>query len=117
MNDKQLKKYQSYLDKGFNEEQLQEIKQGIEDGNDISAYARIKMPASEMAHVRKTQNFKKSLSNITKENNAVEINENLEEDIDVRTRNEKIADIGIFIGDSSIVIAIILFLLIMLRIV
>ena len=50
MNDEQLELYESYLDKGFNEDQLYEIKKGIEEGNDVSAFARLKMPASEMAH-------------------------------------------------------------------
>lgn len=117
MNDEQLELYESYLDKGFNEEQLYEIKKGIEEGNDVSAFARLKMPASEMAHIRKTQNFKKSLNKIVDEKPQKQEEETIEEEIDIRTKYEKIADLAITIGEISIVVAVISLLLIMLRII
>ena len=48
-----------YFGKGFNEEQLEEIKVGLEQDLDISLYARVEMPASEMNHVRKSLYAKK----------------------------------------------------------
>ena len=86
MNDEQLAIYESYLNKGFNEDQLFEIKKGIEEGNDVSAFARLKMPASEMAHIRKTQNFKKSLNKIAKETKPQQQEEEVDEvEVDIRT--------------------------------
>lgn len=43
-----------YFGKGFNEEQLSEIKEGLEMGVDISTYAKPNIPASEMNHIRKS---------------------------------------------------------------
>ena len=117
MNDEQLELYESYLNKGFNEDQLFEIKKGIEDGNDVSAFARPKMPASEMAHIRKTQNFKKSLNKVVEKEKPQQVEEIDEVEVDIRTKYEKIADFAIGLGETSIVIAIILLLLIMLRII
>lgn len=116
MDDEKLKLFESYLNKGFSEDQLYEIKLGIEQGNDVSAFARLKMPASEMAHIRKTQNFKKSLNKIV-EKPKTQVEEIIEEEIDIRTKYEKIADIAISIGETSIVIGVISLLLIMLRVI
>lgn len=119
MSEEQLKIYESYLGKGFNEEQLFEIKKGIEDGIDVSEYAIPGASASAMAHIRKTINFNRSLKKISnnKKEEINEIDESEEIEIDVRTKHEKMADYSILIGETSIVIAVIALLLIMLRII
>ena len=119
MSEEQLQIYESYLNKGFNEEQLYEIRKGIEDGIDVSEYAVPGASASAMAHIRKTINFNRSLKKISNDHTdqVEEVNESEEIEIDIRTKHEKMADRAILIGETSIVIAILALLLIMLRII
>ena len=51
--------FEKYQNSGFTEDQLLEIKKGIEEDLDISMYARVLIPASEMAYIRKALHFKK----------------------------------------------------------
>lgn len=115
MKDKQ-QQLKFYERMGFDDEQLDEIKKGIEDGLDISVYARKDMPAKEMAHIRKSMNFKKSLNSVVNERNDIDTSSN-EEEIEVRTKEESIAEMAIVLGEASIVIAVIAILLSLQRII
>ena len=43
----------NYKSQGFDEDQLEELRQGMEDELNVKLYARLDMPASEMAYLRK----------------------------------------------------------------
>ena len=85
----------------------------------MSEYAISGASASAMAHIRKTINFNRSLKKISNDQSSqvVEINDVDETEVDIRTKHEKLADVAITIGETSIVIAIMALLLIMLRII
>ena len=53
MNAEQEQILARYLNKGFTNDQLEEISKGIEAGYDVSIYARKTIPASDMAYIRK----------------------------------------------------------------
>ena len=59
-----LKRYQN---KGFTEDQLEEIRKGLEEGFDISVYARKNIPSEEMAYIRKYLFYKQGTQDIQKE--------------------------------------------------
>ena len=46
-------KMNQYIGQGFNQAQLEEIRIGLEDELDVTFYARVDMPASEMMYIRK----------------------------------------------------------------
>jgi len=60
MEDNQLQALAKYQNQGFSQEQLEEIELGLQSGYDVSIYARLDIPASEMAHIRKYLNLYKS---------------------------------------------------------
>lgn len=100
----------------FDDEQLDEIKKGIEDDLDVSVYARTNMPAQEMAHIRKVMNFNRSLNNVVQPKDDIETSAN-EVKIEARTKEESIAEAALVLGEVSIVAAVITILLAMLRII
>ena len=116
MNKKNQKQYRFYQSLEFDDEQLDEIKKGIDDGLDVSVYARSNMPASEMAHIRKSMNFKRSLNAVVNPQDDKDTS-NIEEEINAKTKEEKLTDVAIGIGEVSIVAAVIAALLAILRII
>jgi len=110
------KQFRFYERMEFDDEQLNEIKRGIEDGLDVSVYARITMPAEEMAHIRKSMNFNKSLNSVVQTKNDIDTS-NIEEEIVAKSKEEVIADAATILGETSIVAAVITVLLALLRII
>lgn len=57
--DKEKKEiFERYENGSFDSEQLKEIRKGIENGQDISVYARVGIPAEDMAYIRKFLQFR-----------------------------------------------------------
>lgn len=61
MTEEQRQAYNRYLNKGFTDDQLLEIRLGIESGYDVSAYAMLNIQAKEMMHIRKWMNEQASI--------------------------------------------------------
>lgn len=75
MSDEELtikQKLDQYMNQGFNSEQLNEIRIGLEDELDVSFYARRDMPASEMMYIRK-ELYKNHLLEKTREESALKL--------------------------------------------
>lgn len=51
--------YNRYLNAGFSQEQLEEIKLGIEDDLDVMIYARPNITAEDMSFIHKYLNYKR----------------------------------------------------------
>lgn len=56
--------YERYENGAFDSDQLKEIKKGIENGQDVSVYARIGIPAEDMAYIRKFLQVRESIKEI-----------------------------------------------------
>jgi len=69
-----------YKNAGFSDEQLDEIQKGLVEGFDVSIYARVNIPASEMAYIRKYLFYKKGIKE--EEQEALENPEDIEKDFE-----------------------------------
>ena len=67
MTPEQEENYKRYEHKGFSEDQLEEIRKGLEQGFDISVYARKNIPSEEMAYIRKYLFYKQGTKEPQKE--------------------------------------------------
>ena len=91
-----------YYGQGFDVNQLQEIKQGLQDDLDVTRYARTDMPASAMSYQRKLMNVE--LSEKTPEPDFVNKKEVMEEDQEKDTVLV-LASVAEVLGEISILIA------------
>lgn len=115
LTEEQVKKFNRYKEMGFDEDQLDEIKQGIIEGHDVLTYARLDIPAVEMAHIRKSLNFQKSLDKYDKKEPEPVQEEKEEEQVEVKeevylTKHEKLASAATALAEISIAISIVVVL-------
>ena len=106
-------KYRIYLGQGYDEDQLLEIKLGLQDGVDVSRYASVTMPANDMAYQRKLLNYDKAKMEPKQNLGNIKITNNTEK----KDKYLSYADVAITVGEISVLIAGIVVILIKLHLI